>query len=72
VYKRQGLSIKGALGLAMVKMDIYSLEGKLVQSVDFSSTDGMNYKCLPIHLSAGMYQIQNIELGINLPLIVQN
>jgi hypothetical protein len=68
----EGLSIKGALGLAMVKMDIYSLEGKLVQSVDFSSTDGMNYKCLPIHLSAGMYQIQNTELGINLPLIVQN
>lgn len=66
------LSIKGLLGQSQLTIDIYSLEGKIIETVVFSSIDGLNYTYSGIHLSAGIYRIQNTELGINLPLIVQN
>ncbi len=66
------LSIKGLFAVSQLEVEIYSLDGKLVQSVQFNSLDGLNYSCSSIQLSAGIYRIQQTEFGINLPLIVQN
>lgn len=66
------LTIKGEFGQFEVLMNIISLEGKLVKSVQFYSKDGLHYESSVIDLVDGMYRIQNAELGFTLPLIIQN
>jgi hypothetical protein len=66
------LKMEGDLGQLEVITDIYSLDGKMVQSVLFKSSDGVHFESISIDLSAGIYRIHNTELGINLPLIIQN
>lgn len=66
------LTIKANLGISEVEMDFYSLEGKFVQKVSFSSIDGLHFESDGIHLKDGMYRIQNMELGIVLPIVIQN
>lgn len=66
------LTIKANLGMSEVQMDIYSLEGKLVQKISFSSIDGLHFEANGINLKDGMYRIQNSELGVVLPIVIQN
>ena len=55
-----------------LEINIYSLEGKLVKSVQFYSKDGLHYESSVIDLVDGMYRIQNAEVGFTLALIIQN
>ena len=66
------LTIKEGFGQFEVLMNIISLDGKLVKSVQFYSKDGLHYESSAIDLVDGMYRIQNAELGFTLPLIIQN
>ncbi len=66
------LSLKASIPRTEITLDIYSVDGKWIDTLEFKKLNDTTFICNTFNVSSGVYQLKQSELGINLKLIVQN